>query len=314
VGFSVLNTSPDLKKDLRSARENGEPEIHERVDLRAWTALGIGGLADLLIRCRSADGVQRAIDVLATHGQGWLVLGAGSRLVPPDRGLRVPLINLSGSLGLWELDLDGAVAGAGANLAQLSRAAARTGLSGTEGLIGTGSSVGGAVQAASRGHVRLAEILDWLEIARPGRGIERIQLPDRRGKRGPIDLQLERRVVVRARLQLVGESAPPASPKGTLRDRRRAQRQPRSAEPLFADPSRGRAESLLAEADCANLIVGGARISDRHPNRICTSKTARAGDIVELARVARDRVAERHDINLEPAICIVDEDGETIDL
>jgi hypothetical protein len=32
VDFFVLNTSPNLKKDLRSIRENSEPEIHERVD------------------------------------------------------------------------------------------------------------------------------------------------------------------------------------------------------------------------------------------------------------------------------------------
>jgi UDP-N-acetylmuramate dehydrogenase len=310
----VLNTSPDLKKDLRSIRENGEPEIHERVDLRAWTALGIGGLADLLIRCRSADGLQRALEVLATHGQRWLVLGAGSRLVPPDRGLRSPVLNLSGSLGLWELDLDGAVAGGGANLAQLSRAAARTGLSGTEDLIGSGSSVGGAVQAACAGHLQLTALLDWLEVARPGRPIERIRLPDRRGKRGSIDLDLERRVVVRARLQLVGEGAPSAPAKVSLRNRHRAQRQPRSAEPVFADPVDGKAEAILNEANCADLKVGGARISDRNPNRISTTKTARAADVLELTRLARDRVMERHGVNLEAAICFVDEDGGAVEL
>jgi UDP-N-acetylmuramate dehydrogenase len=314
VDFFVLNTSPDLKKDLRSIRENGEPEIHERVDLRAWTALGIGGLADLLIRCRSADGLQRAVDVLATHGQRWLVLGAGSRLVPPDRGLRAPLLNLSGSLGLWELDLDGAVAGGGANLAQLSRAAARTGLPGTEGLIGSGSSVGGAVQAACSGHRQLAALLDWFEVARPGRPIERVQLPDRRGERGSIEGDLERRVVVRARLQLVEEGAPAVSAKATLRNRHRVQRQPRSAEPLFADPVDGNVEAILVDAQCADLKVGGARISDRHPNRICTSKTARAADILELTRLARDRVVERRGLTLEPGICFVNEDGEAIDL
>ena len=117
--------------------------------------------------CRSADGLQRALDVLATHGHGWLVLGAGSRLVPSDRGLRVPVLNLSGNLGLWELDLDGAVAGGGANVAQVCRAAARTGMSGIDHLMGTGSSVGGAVQASSHGHLQLAGVLDWVDVGRP---------------------------------------------------------------------------------------------------------------------------------------------------
>ena len=313
-GFFVVNGSQNLKKDLRSVRENGEPEIHERVDLRAWTALGVGGQADLLIRCRSAGGLQRVLDVLATYGQPWLVLGAGSRLVAPDRGLRVPVLNLSGGLGLWELDLDGAVAGGGANLAQLCRAAERTGLSGTENLMDTGSSVGGAVHAATCGHVRLAPSLDWVELVRPGRPIERIQLPDRRGRRAGIDLDLDRQVVVRARLQLVSDRTPAASAQNAARGRQREQRPPRTADPLFLDPVRGRAEAYLTNADCVELKVGGARLSRRRPNRICTSKTARASDVLELTRIIRDRVSERESVDLEPAIQFVDEDGRGIDL
>ena len=310
----MLNGSPNLKKDLRSIRENGEPEIHERVDLRAWTALGVGGLADLLIRCRSADGLQRALDVLATHGQRWLVLGAGSRLVPPDRGLRVPVLNLSGGLGLWELDLDGAVAGGGANLAQLCRAAERTGLSGTENLLDTGSSVGGAVDAATKGDMNLAPVLYWVELARPGQPIERIQLPDRRGSRAEINLDLVRSVVVRARLQLVGDRTSSASIQSVLRRRKREQRPPRSANPLFLNPIDGKAEAYLTNANCVELKVGGARLSSQRPNRIYTAKTARTSDVLELTRRVRDRVLEREKIDLEPAIRFVDEDGEGIEL
>ena len=310
----MLNGSPNLKKDLRSIRENGEPEIHERVDLRAWTALGVGGLADLLIRCRSADGLQRALDVLSTHGQTWLVLGAGSRLVPPDRGLRVPVLNLSGGLGLWELDLDGAVAGGGANLAQLCRAAQRTGLSGTDDLLNTGSSVGGAVHAATKGDMHLAPVLDWVEFARPGRAIERVQLPDRRGSRAGINLDLGRSVVVRARLQLVSDQTPSRSGQSAWRRRQREQRPPRSADPLFIDPVDGKAEAFLTNAHCVELKVGGARLSSQRPNRIHTAKTARSSDVLELTRRIRDRVLEREEIALEPAIRFVDEDGEGIDL
>jgi UDP-N-acetylmuramate dehydrogenase len=253
--------------------------------------------------------------VLATHGQKWLVLGAGSRLVPHDRGLRIPVLNLSGTLGLWELDLDGAVAGAGANLAQLSRAAARTGMMAADELTMTGSSVGGAVHAAAHGDLLIARFLDWLEFARPGREIERVQLPDRRGQLSPPSIDLERKVVVRARFQLVPDSAAASGSAPTaVRRPKRLQRQPRSAEPLFFDPSRGHAEALLADSDCTKIKVGGARLSSRFPNRLCTAKTTRAADVLELTRVIRDQVMERHDVNLEPAICFVDEDGVAVGL
>jgi UDP-N-acetylenolpyruvoylglucosamine reductase len=299
-----------IKTDLRSLQEGGDPEIHERVDLRAWTALGVGGLADLLIRCRSVDGLQRALDLLAAHGQRWLVMGSGSRLVPSDRGLRVPVLNLSGTLGLWELDLDGAVAGGGANMAQVCRAAARTGLSGTETLTASPGTIGGAVDAALSGLLPLAGVLQWVDLARPGAPIERVNMIGRHPGSGR---DLLRKVVVRARLHLVGKAVGDIPIR--LDEGRRAPgfRQPRSAYPFAVDPEGARVEQLLGATDTLGLTVGGAQLSSAAPNCVCTTKSARASDVLELARTIKERVAARTGVDLRTALCFVDEDGEDID-
>jgi UDP-N-acetylmuramate dehydrogenase len=310
----VPDGPPSLKMHLRGLREGGEPEIHERVDLRAWTALGVGGLADLLVRCRSADGLQRAIDLLAAHGRSWLVLGAGSRMVPPDSGLRVPVLNLSGNLGLWELDLDGAVAGGGANLAQVCRAAARTGLPGMEALMATSSSLGGAIHAAHHGHIPLGGMLDWVELARPGAPTERIY-PRFKGKDNPgLGLDLTRRVILRARLQLAGDgtSGFPTRVEGV--GRARIHRLPRSTSPFFIGPPGSRAETVLAEAGCVGMAVGGARVSRKYPNRISTSRATRTADVVQLTREVQQLAAERTGVVLQPALCFVDENGVAVEL
>jgi UDP-N-acetylenolpyruvoylglucosamine reductase len=70
----------------------------------------------------------------------------------------------------------------------------------------------------------------------------------------------------------------------------------------------------LSEADCLDLKVSGARLSKRRPNCVRTAKTARAADVLELGRILRDRVTERCGVDLEPAVCFVDEDGRTIGL
>ncbi len=309
IGF-VQYGSSSLKKHLRALREGGEPEVHERVDLRAWTALGVGGPADLLIRCRSADGLQRVIDVLATHGQPWVVLGAGSRLVPPDRGLRVPVLNLSGNLGLWELDLDGAVAGGGANLAQVCRAAARTGIAGIESLFAAASSVGGVVHAAVHDLFPLAAMLDWVDLARPGRPVERVRPSTGKGGLG---FDLDRRVVLRARLQLTGHRAsnPDFGPDPEKPPRR--QRIPRSTAPSFVSPAGDGTEDLLREADCPGMVVGGVRLSRRFPNRMCASRSARPSEIAQLTREIQGRVEERTGVVLRPTLCFLDEDGTVVE-
>jgi UDP-N-acetylmuramate dehydrogenase len=299
-----------LKKHLRALREGGEPEVHERVDLRAWTALGVGGPADLVIRCRSADGLQRVIDLLATHGQPWLVLGAGSRLVPPSRGLRVPVLNLSGNLALWELDLDGVVAWGGANLAQVCRAAARTGLGGTEAMFATASSVGGAVHAAVHDLFPLSGLLDWVDVGRPGRTVERVHP---RISNGGLGFDLDRRVVLGARFQLAGDGASKQELRIDARRRSRLQRVPRSTAPCFVGPPGCNTENVLREADCPGMVVGGVRMLRRFPNRLCASRSARPSDVAQLTREIQAQVEDRMGVVLRSALCFVDEDGVAVE-
>ncbi|MFV2072568.1 MAG: FAD-binding protein [Thermoanaerobaculales bacterium] len=303
-----------FKNHLRSLREEGEPELHERVDLRAWTAIGVGGPSDLLVRCRSADGVQRVLDLLAAHGLTWLSLGAGSRLVPPDRGLRVPVLNLSGGLGLWGLEVDGVVAGAGANMAQVCRAAARAGLSGIEPLAGLSDSVGGAIKAAVDGHLSLAGILDWVDTASPGSPPKRFRPRAKgRGQRG-LRLDLQRRLILRARFKLAGDGLPAIQARTEESGRERLRQQPRSAAPVFVDPKGERAERILEASGCLGMSVAGVRMSEGAPNRICVSRTARAADVVELCRQVAQRVEEWSGVVLHPALRFVDEEGAEIEL
>ncbi len=309
VGF-VQYGSSSLKKHLRALRDGSEPEVHERVDLRAWTALGVGGPADLLIRCRSADGLQRVIDLLATHGQPWQVLGAGSRLVPPGRGLRVPVLNLSGNLALWELDLDGAVAGGGANLAQVCRAAARTGLSGMDAMFQTGSSVGGAVHAAVHDLFPLPRLVDWVDVCRPGRLVERVRPGI--GNDG-VGFDLDRRVVLSARFQLAGRGASKRGLRPDAARPSRLQRIPRSTAPCFVGPVGSITDDLLREAECPGMTVGGVRMSRRFPNRICASRSARPSDVAQLTREVQGRVEDRMGVILQPALCFVDENGTAVE-
>ena len=309
VGF-VQYGSSSLKKHLRALREGGEPEVHERVDLRAWTALGVGGPADLVIRCRSADGLQRVIDLLATHGQPWLVLGAGSRLVPPSRGLRVPVLNLSGNLALWELDLDGAVAGGGANLAQVCRAAARTGLGGIDAMFATASSVGGAVHAAVHDLFPLFGLLDWVDVGRPGRPAERVRPSI---GNGGLEFDLDGRVILGARFQLAGHGASNQKLRLDAGRPPRLQSIPRSTAPCFIGPIGCNTEDLLSEAECPGMVVGGVRLSRRFPNRLCASRTARPSDVAQLTREVQARVADRMSVVLQSTLCFVDEDGMEVE-
>ncbi len=293
-----------LEFGLRELRRNADVEFHERVDLRAWTCLGVGGVATLIVRCHNASSVAETLDLAASHGLGWLVLGSGSRIIAPDGGIRVPVVSSTGELARWRLEVDGIEAGAGANLAQVCRAAWRSGLSGLEALDSREHSVGGLIRAAIDGVVDLGRVLDWIDLQAPGCGSQRWRatenetIPDRR--------QIRRKIITRVRFRLRPSPMVRVQP-GTPRSSRSLAL--RSTGPVFLDAQDATAADLLAEAGCRNLTVGGVRIGGTRGNDLIAGRSATAGDVMDLCRRARDRVAGVTGVELKPALVFVDEDG-----
>jgi UDP-N-acetylmuramate dehydrogenase len=302
-----------LKTLLREFRLGGDLEVHERVDLGAWTTLAIGGLGDLLIRCSTASAGQRAIDLLTSHGLRWLVLGAGSRIVAPDRGLRVPLLHLAGELQRSAVEDGGVIVGAGAKLAQLSGSLARSGSPELDRLIGEPGSAGGDLRAAALGEPSaLIDLAEWIEVARPGAGPSRVA-PGNRGATWTAGLAEGRAVITRVRLRS-GEPSPTSRslrvgatrrPVGPLRGR--------VAPVVFLDPPGGSAATLLARAGCEVLRFGGARVADWSSNAIVTTPACSARDVAELYRMMRDRVVERCGVRLACRLWFLDEQGARVE-
>jgi UDP-N-acetylmuramate dehydrogenase len=294
-----------LEFGLRELRRNADVELHERVDLRAWTCLGVGGVATLVVRCHNASSVAETLNLAASHGLGWLVLGSGSRIIAPDSGIRVPVVSATGELARWKVEVDGLEAGAGANLAQVCRAARRAGLSGLESLDSRDHSVGGVIRAAIDGVVDLGSVLDWIDFQAPGCGPQRWHatddepIPDRR--------QIHRKIITRIRFSLRPFPVIRILP-GTLRSSR--SRALRSTGPIFLDSQDATAADLLAEAGCRNLTVGGVRIGGNGGNDLIAGRSATAGDVMDLCRRARDRVAAATGVELISALVFVDDDGQ----
>lgn len=306
-----------LKTALSRLPASAQIELHERVELRAWTTLRVGGPADLMVRCTSEVAVQQVLELLAERGLSYFVMGAGSNLVISDQGLRLPVITLGGKLAQWEVDLDGVEAGGGANLTQVCRAVARAGLTGLERLLGVPGSVGGAVvmNAGAYG-VEVFDLLEWVKLASPQEGLRMVSSADIDHGYRWSEIGAGGQVVVRARLAL--ESDDLASIDQRIREvhqqRRRKLPPGTSAGSVFKNPDGDYAGRLLEACGCKNLRCGGAHVSERHANVIVSSRGATASDILVLARQMRARVREMFDIELEPEIRFIDEHGRRVEL
>ena len=304
-----------IKARLRALGSRSGVEFVERVELSAWTTLRVGGLADLVIRCLSREGAARAVGILAEEGVRWMILGGGSNVVLPDAGVRVPVVTFGGALAGWEIDVDGVVAGAGANLTPVIRAAIRSGLDGLVELAGIPGTLGGAVvmNAGSYG-VEIHDRLDWVEIVRPNG--EAVRLEARAIPHGYRWSALGEggELVTRVRLALEpgNRSAMQRRMREILTERGRKLPPGRTAGSVFRNPEGEAAGRLLEAAGCKGMIVGKARVSQRHANVIVAERGARAAEILELVRAMRERVEAHAGIVLEPEIRFFDEQGRRV--
>ena len=71
---------------------------------------------------------------------------------------------------------------------------------------------------------------------------------------------------------------------------------------VFTNPPGDSAGRLVDAAGGKDLVVGGARISERHANFIVTRPGATAQDVHDLIRMARDRVADAFGVDLRPEV------------
>lgn len=297
-----------LRSGLRELRRSVDVEIHERVDLRAWTVLGVGGMAGVVVRCHNENAVRTTLDLTAAFGMAFVALGGGTRLITPDDGLAAPVLSLTGELAGWETELDGIVAGGGANLAQVCRAATRSGLLGLEGCGDRNHSIGGLIHAAACGVVDLGDAVDWIELQRPGAAVERWRAGE--GGALPPAEDLTRRIVLKVRFRL--RPAAPAEVRSRQSIPRRDVRR-RTTGPVFLDSPDASAADLLLEAGCADATVGGVRLGGVRPNELIAARSATAADVLELCRTVRDRVAKVTGVALAVALVFVDREGRRLD-
>jgi UDP-N-acetylmuramate dehydrogenase len=112
--------------------------------LASYTAMRVGGPADLLVVCRTTEEVVEAVGRARAAGVPWLVLGGGCNVLVSDAGVRGLVVVHRADR--TRIGADGTVwAEAGAPMAALARETAARGLAGLEWAAGLPGTVGGAV-------------------------------------------------------------------------------------------------------------------------------------------------------------------------
>lgn len=276
-----------------------------------YTTLGVGGEAEALIETGEVEEIQRIVSFLHGEGIPWMPVGRGSNLLVTEEGLEGVVLHLTGSFVGAVTEAPGRIllaADAGVGLAELTAYCRRHGLSGLEFLAGIPGTVGGAVamNAGAWGRETGDTLMDIRAVERTGRVDSRSRSTLRFLYRR-LDLK-EGDVIVSARWSLAPDArnAVAARMAGYLKRRRKTQPlEFPSAGSVFKNPPGDFAGRLIEQAGLKGKRIGDAMISIKHANFIVNVGRARAGEVLELLRLAKDRVAEISGIVLEPEIRVV---------
>ena len=282
--------------------------------LDGLTWLRVGGPADWLFQPADQDDLAAFLRDLGPE-MTVTAIGVGSNLIVRDGGVRGVVIRLGRGFNDIEITGETVTAGAAALDAHVARKAAEAGLDLTF-LRTIPGSIGGAVRmnAGCYGSYVADHLVSVRAVARDG-ALHDISAADLRLGYRHSDLP-EGWIITHAVLR--ADAGDPAELAARMEEQlaRRDASQPtreRSAGSTFRNPagfsSTGRADdthalkawSLIDAAGLRGHRLGGAQMSEKHPNFLLNTGTATAAELEALGELVRARVREAsgHDLQWE---------------
>ena len=269
------------------------------------TTWRIGGPARFFAEVDDVVALAGLLRWAAAEGLPAIPLGKGSNVLVPDEGLDAVVFVLAGDLAAVSIEAPLVRAGGGASLMSLAVTARHAGLSGTEGLSGIPSSVGGAVRINAGAYgIEIFDLLEDVTLVSPAGEIRVVPAASiSHGYRWSALCEADD-VVAAATLRL--RPAARAEIDARLNEVREKRKKALPTKPnagsVFKNPPGDHAGRLLEACGLKGLRVGGAEVSERHANVIVNAGGATAADVRELMARMRDAVRERLGVDLVPEV------------
>jgi UDP-N-acetylmuramate dehydrogenase len=284
---------------------DGMDFVERDVPLAPLTWYKVGGPARFLLRPRSLEDLQRAARRCVDADVPIYVLGLGANLLVADEGVDGAVFKLDEEH--WRrVAREGTrlQVGAGADVQKLVLHAARIGLAGIECMAGIPGTVGGATRMNAGG-----------KFGDLGASILAVSVMDSQGtvfERSRDDLVFDyRRSNITAPFILgvtldLEEDDPHRITERTkeiwIYKRNTQPLNTKSAGCMFKNPRGMSAGALIDSAGLKGTRVGGAEVSVKHANFIVANPGCTAADVRALARLIRERVLDKHGVELETEV------------
>jgi len=288
------------------------------------TSIRIGGPAEAYVVPESLQKLTKLIQWSVRHSIAYLIIGNGTNLLVRDGGIKGLVIDLTRCLNEIKILENNTAhvtvcALAGTPLPAFCNYAINNGLQGMNFALGIPGTIGGGIVAnagTSRGS--MDKMLKAVKLLLPSGKItilprEKLLFAYRKLTWPEMDNVTHgaSAVIMEGHFDLRHADAATLRREADQVLRQRRRQQPTgvsSAGCVFKNPPQGKgAGELIDRAGLKSQSIGGAQISARHANFFINTGNATAADFIALMAIARDSVAEKYSIYLEPEVNIVGE-------
>ncbi|MEH7515591.1 UDP-N-acetylmuramate dehydrogenase [Gottfriedia acidiceleris] len=275
------------------------------------TFIQTGGNADIYIKPKNVEVVQKITKYSFNNKVPLTILGNGTNVIIRDNGIRGIVMNLD-ELNKIKVHENEITVESGAHIIEVTKVARNHHLSGIEFACGIPGSVGGAlIMNAGAYGGEIAFVLKKAKVLTMSGDLLTIDKSDFQfGYRTSI-FEKERYIVLEAIFQLEKASSELIQEKMDRFTSLRQEKQPLeypSCGSVFKRPINHFAGKLISDCGLQGKRVGGAEVSKKHAGFIVNVDLATSTDYLDLIRFIQETVKNKYKIDIETEVKILGEE------
>lgn len=281
-------------------------EVIKNAQMKEYSNMKVGGIAKELIFVEEKNELKEIIDTR----KNIFILGNGTNTLIYDGNLDISFVSLKKlqkiSIEEKNKDFDLVRVESGLDLDDLIKFMEENNYTGLENITGIPGSVGGLVNMNGGAYgTEIFDCIEEVEVCKNDGKIEKIKTKDLHFKYRTTEIKENKWIVISALFKFKFGFDRAAS------EDKREQRKVKHPLDLpnlgstFKNPEGKFAARLISDAGLKGYQVGGARISDKHPNFVTNIGNATFKDVISVIEHVKEVVFEKFNIKLETEIIIL---------
>lgn len=281
-------------------------EVIKNAQMKEYSNMKVGGIAKELIFVEEKNELKEIIDTR----KNIFILGNGTNTLIYDGNLDISFVSLKKlqkiSVEEKNKDFDLVRVESGLDLDDLIKFMEENNYTGLENITGIPGSVGGLVNMNGGAYgTEIFDCIEEVEVCKNDGKIEKIKTKDLHFKYRTTEIKENKWIVISALFKFKFGFDRIAS------EDKREQRKVKHPLDLpnlgstFKNPEGKFAARLISDAGLKGYQVGGARISDKHPNFVTNIGNATFNDVISVIEHVKEVVFEKFNIKLETEIIIL---------